>query len=68
MAVKYGARAERYVLIEAGHAGQNLLLQASALGLGAVPTGAFDDARITELIGLPAGAEPLYLIPVGEPA
>lgn len=68
MAVKYGERAERYVLIEAGHAGQNLLLQASAMGLGAVPTGAFDDARITELIGLPSGAEPLYLIPVGEPA
>lgn len=68
MAVKYGSRAQRYVLIEAGHAGQNLLLQASALGLGAVPTGAFDDARIADLVGLPAGVEPLYLIPVGEPA
>lgn len=68
MAVRYGQRARRYVLIEAGHAGQNLLLQASALGLGAVPTGAFEDARIADLIGLPTGVEPLYLIPVGEPA
>lgn len=68
MAVKYGDRAERYVLIEAGHAGQNLLLQATAIDLAAVPTGAFQDARIAELLGLPDGVEPLYLIPVGEAA
>lgn len=68
MARKYGARAERYVLIEVGHAAQNLLLEATALGLGAVPTGAFRDAALTDLLELPAGWAPLYLIPVGPPA
>lgn len=67
-AEKYGERAEQYVLIEAGHAGQNLLLQAAALDVGAVPTGAFDDADVAALLELPEGTQPLYLIPVGYPA
>jgi SagB-type dehydrogenase family enzyme len=65
---KYGARAARYVHLEAGHAAQNLLLQATALGLGAVPIGAFDDADVQAVLGLPADHQPLYLIPVGRPA
>jgi SagB-type dehydrogenase family enzyme len=65
-AIKYGSeRTPRYVHLEAGHAAQNLLLQAAALGLGAVPIGAFDDAGIQRAMGLPAEVEPLYLIPVG---
>jgi SagB-type dehydrogenase family enzyme len=65
-AVKYGSeRTPRYVHLEAGHAAQNLLLQAAALGLGAVPIGAFDDAGIQRAMGLPAEEQPLYLIPVG---
>ncbi|MGZ4148494.1 MAG: SagB/ThcOx family dehydrogenase [Actinomycetota bacterium] len=67
-AAKYGDRAERYVLLEAGHAAQNLLLQAGALGLGAVPVGAFDDGEVAAVLGLPSGEEPLYLIPVGHSA
>lgn len=67
MARKYGGRAERYVLIEAGHAGQNLLLEATALGIGAVPNGAFDDAVVADLFELPEGTAPLYLIPIGRP-
>jgi SagB-type dehydrogenase family enzyme len=62
---KYGARARRYVHLEAGHAGQNLLLQAAALGLGAVPVGAFEDDQVRRVLSLPAGEAPLYLIPVG---
>jgi len=64
---KYGERAERYVHLEAGHAAQNLLLQATALGLGAVSIGAFHDDRVREALRLPASHTPLYLIPVGEP-
>jgi nitroreductase len=55
------------VQLEAGHAAQNLLLQAVALGLGAVPIGAFEDEKVQEALGLPADQEPLYLIPVGHP-
>lgn len=65
---RYGERGERYVVLEAGHAAQNLLLQATALGLAAVPVGAFDDAEVREVLGLAADEEPLYVVPVGRPA
>jgi SagB-type dehydrogenase family enzyme len=67
-AAKYGAeRSPRYVHLEAGHAAQNLLLEAAALGLGAVPIGAFHDEEIQKALGLPVDHQPLYLIPVGHP-
>jgi SagB-type dehydrogenase family enzyme len=65
---KYGSRASRYVYLEAGHAAQNLLLEAVALGLGGVPMGAFTDAAVTRALSLPADHAPLYLIPIGHPA
>jgi SagB-type dehydrogenase family enzyme len=67
-AAKYGAeRSPRYVHLEAGHAAQNVLLQAVALNLGAVPIGAFYDERVREVLKLPSDQQPLYLIPVGRP-
>ena len=64
---KYGERGLRYVEIESGHAAQNVLLQAVALGLGAVPVGAFSDAKLKSALKLRANEEPLYLVPVGRP-
>ena len=64
---KYGQRGVRYVSMEAGHAAQNVLLQAVALGIGATPVGAFDDAQVDHMLGLDAGEHALYLIPVGRP-
>jgi len=64
---KYGERGVRYVYIEAGHAGQNVLLQAVALGLGSAPVGAFDDDAVAAVLSLRASEQPLYLIAVGEP-
>jgi SagB-type dehydrogenase family enzyme len=64
---QYGQRGERYVLLEAGHAAQNALLQAVALGLGATVVGAFDDDGVRKVLDLEAGERPLYLIPVGRP-
>ena len=67
-AIKYGQRrTPRYVQMEAGHAAQNLLLQAVALGLGAVPVGAFYDDSVREVLSLSGAETPLYLIPVGHP-
>jgi nitroreductase len=51
--------------MEVGHAAQNAFLQATALGLGAVVVGAFDDPAMKRLLGLPAEEEPLYLVPFG---
>lgn len=66
-AVKYGGRAERYVHIEAGHVGQNIFLQATSLGLGSVPIGAFTDTGVQKALSLPSDHKPLLIIPVGYP-
>jgi len=55
------------VILEAGHAAQNLMLQAVSLGLGTVAIGAYREADVRSALGLPAGETPLYLIPVGHP-
>lgn len=67
-ASRYGReRTPRYVHMEIGHAAQNVLLQAVALGLGGVPIGAFYDDQVQRALALPADHAPLYLIPVGRP-
>jgi SagB-type dehydrogenase family enzyme len=63
---KYGERGIRYVHIEVGHAAQNLLLQATALGIGAVTVGAFYDSEVKKVVGLKNEEQPLYIIPVGK--
>jgi SagB-type dehydrogenase family enzyme len=62
---KYGKRGVRYVHMEAGHAGQNLFLQAEALHLGTVVVGAFDDDKVREVLNLDSDIQPLSLMPVG---
>jgi SagB-type dehydrogenase family enzyme len=66
-AKKYGKRARRYVHLEAGHASENILLQAVALKLGTVVVGAFDDQEVQRVLDLPTEHEPLLVIPVGFP-
>jgi SagB-type dehydrogenase family enzyme len=66
-AARYPERAERYVAMGLGHAAQNVLLQAEALGLAAYPVGAHDVERVADLLSLPEGCLPLYLVPVGRP-
>lgn len=62
---KYGARADAFVQLEAGHAAQNILLQATARGLAAVPVGSLDPSRAAATLALPPGQTVLYFIPVG---
>ncbi len=64
---RYGERGIRYVHMEAGHAAQNIYLQAESLGLGMVVIGAFDEDEVGEIVKMPDEEEPLYLIPVGYP-
>jgi SagB-type dehydrogenase family enzyme len=67
MEERAGARAERYALLEAGHVAQNVLLQATALGLGSVPVGGLDEAKVAAALGLPDGIRPVYVLPLGTP-
>jgi len=62
---KYGERGVRYVHMEAGHAAQNVGLQAVARNLGTVMIGAFVDRDVKRVVQMPENEEPLYLLPVG---
>ena len=63
----YGSRGERYVHMEVGHAGQNIYLQATALGLATVAIGAFYDEQVRQVLRLDKQYKPLYIMPVGRP-
>jgi SagB-type dehydrogenase family enzyme len=63
---KYRDRGYRYVHMEAGHAAQNVCLQAVSLDLGTVVIGAFYDDDVKKVMQLMATEEPLYLIPAGK--
>jgi SagB-type dehydrogenase family enzyme len=64
---KYGQRGYRYVLLDAGHVGENLYLAATALGLGPAGIGGFLDGEVNALLGLPEGEDAIYLLCVGQP-
>ena len=63
---RYGQRGIRYVHMEAGHAAQNVYLQALSLQVGTVVLGAFDDDRVRDVLALAPREQPLYLMPVGK--
>jgi nitroreductase len=54
-----------YIYMEAGHAAQNVYLQAVALDLGTVSVGSFDDEEVKSVVGLVGSEIPLYIMPVG---
>jgi SagB-type dehydrogenase family enzyme len=62
---KYREKGIRYVHIEVGHTAQNLCLQATAMGLGIVTVGGFDDSEVKEVLNLSESEQPLYIIPIG---
>jgi len=63
----YGERGVRYVYLDAGHVGQNIYLEATALGLGTVAIGAFIDEEVKRVVGMAEDEEPVYVFPVGVP-
>ncbi len=66
-AERYGERGLRYLHMEAGHVGQNICLQATALGLVTTTVAAFDDDAMASGAGLEPGEIALYAMPVGHP-
>lgn len=60
---RYGNIGSRYVDCEVGHCGQNIQLQAEALGLGSVVIGAFQENLVMSSLGIKEN--PVYIIPVG---
>jgi nitroreductase len=65
---RYRERAERYGVIDAAFASLILLFAVAETGLGACFVGAFDDARVARIVGLPDDVRPIAVVPVGHPA
>jgi len=64
---KYGNRGIRYILLDAGHICQNVLLAAEATGSGGCPIAAFYDNEVNDLLGLAPDEESvLYAASVGK--
>lgn len=62
----YGSRGEDlYSIQDTAAAAQNVLLAATAEGLGSCWVGAFDEGRAREVLSLPPGIRPLALLAVG---
>jgi len=65
-------RASRHWVEDASAATENLLLAATALGLGAVWVAVYPDAsreaHVRQILGIPRGMRVLCLVPVGHPA
>jgi SagB-type dehydrogenase family enzyme len=54
---KYGSRGYRYILLEAGHAAQNILLSSAEQGIAVVPVGGVEEEKIESAIGLERSRE-----------
>lgn len=64
--IKYQERAYRFMLLEAGHTAENILLAAASLDLAATPVGGFIDDEVAVLLDIDGVDEVvLELIPVG---
>ena len=63
---KYGDRGYRYILFEAGHVAQNLMLSCGMLGLATLALGGFLDGPLADLLGVDVEIEmPVYAVAVG---
>ncbi len=64
---RYGVRAYRYIMMEAGHIGENVYLTATSLGLGACAVGAFLDEGLNRLLEVDGEEEAvIYMLTVGK--
>ena len=69
LSAQFRNKANTFMLLEAGHVAQNILLQATCLGLASVPVGAFTSSKeVSRACRLPAGYEAVYIICIGQTA
>lgn len=66
-AQRFASRADRFVPMDVGFAGQNVYLQAAALGLGTTFAGSVDDTAAARVLGLGSEVRTLGLMPFGRP-
>jgi SagB-type dehydrogenase family enzyme len=64
-APRFGAFTERLIDMEVGHVGQNVSLQAVALGLATVVVAAIREPEMAAALHLAPGERPIYLLPLG---
>jgi SagB-type dehydrogenase family enzyme len=62
---KYGKRGIQYSLQESGSVAENIYIESTALGLGTVMMGSFDDDLVGQLADAKKGEKPLFLMPLG---
>lgn len=68
MATAYGGVShDTDVYLEAGHAAQNMYLEAENLKIGMVANSSFNDSIIRNIITIPEVETLIYLIPLGKP-
>lgn len=60
-------KGQRYYMADAGIASENLMLAAHAVGLASVFVGVFDEEKLGDLLGIPAGIRIVGVFPVGYP-
>lgn len=65
---RYGTRGQQfYSIVDGAFASLLILLACVDLGLSACFVGAFDDAAVSRVLGLPKHVRPVGIIPVGYP-
>jgi len=66
-AARYGGKAQKIMLLDAGRIVQNIHLQALSLELASLAIADFNTNKLRKICRLPQDMEPIYLICVGYP-
>ncbi len=57
---------QTWMYLEAGHAAQNIYLQAVSLKLGTVVMAGFEPEKVRKALNLPEKEKPIYVMPLGK--
>ena len=67
VATKYGNKAQKLMLLEAGHVAENIELQAVSMGLTSLSASSFEPRNISRICELPGELEPFLIVCAGYP-